>query len=56
VFLLLSPIDGAANHLQMLARAGRAMQDRELRRLLRVAKTPQDAYNALSTWQSGVGS
>ena len=35
VFLLLSPETGANIHLQLLARVGRALQNRELRRIAR---------------------
>jgi mannitol/fructose-specific phosphotransferase system IIA component (Ntr-type) len=48
VFLLLSPGDGAAAHLQLLAAAGRSLQNRELRRSLRRVATPPQAFEAIS--------
>ncbi|HZZ42433.1 MAG TPA: PTS sugar transporter subunit IIA [Tepidisphaeraceae bacterium] len=42
VFLLLSPSSGANIHLQLLATAGRAFQNRDLRRGLREAATPSE--------------
>jgi two-component system, OmpR family, sensor histidine kinase KdpD len=52
VFLLLSPAGGASTHLQLLARAGRALQNRELRRALAHAKTPQQALDAIHDFES----
>ncbi|HZK81993.1 MAG TPA: PTS sugar transporter subunit IIA [Humisphaera sp.] len=47
VFMLLSPSEGANTHLQMLARAGRMLQSRELRRRLQKAKTSADALEEI---------
>jgi two-component system sensor histidine kinase KdpD len=52
VFALLSPTSGANTHLQMLAKAGRLFQDRELRRRLAKAKSPQDVLAELETAES----
>jgi two-component system sensor histidine kinase KdpD len=52
VFLLLSPTGGASTHLQLLAKAGRALQNRELRRALAHAKTPQQALDAIHDFES----
>jgi PTS system nitrogen regulatory IIA component len=42
VFLFLSPAEGAAQHLQMLAAAGRLLQDRAFLRRLRRASSAQE--------------
>jgi two-component system sensor histidine kinase KdpD len=52
VFLLLSPADGASVHLQLLAKAGRALQSRELRKALNHAQTPQEALDAIHDFES----
>jgi mannitol/fructose-specific phosphotransferase system IIA component (Ntr-type) len=52
VFLLLSPTSGANVHLQLLAKVGRALQSRELRRALSLAKTPADALAAVEDFES----
>jgi mannitol/fructose-specific phosphotransferase system IIA component (Ntr-type) len=52
VFLLLSPTSGANVHLQLLAKVGRALQSRELRRALSLAKTPADALAAVGDFES----
>ena len=52
VFLLLSPTGGANVHLQLLAKAGRALQSRELRRALQNAKTPNEALEAIADFES----
>ncbi len=52
VFALLSPTNGATSHLQVLAKAGRLFQDRELRRRLAKAKTPQDVLAELDAAES----
>jgi len=49
VFLLLSPVSGAVSHLQVLAAAGRALQNRDLRKNLRGAKSAADAMEAVLT-------
>lgn len=43
VFLMLSPSDGAANHLQLLAAAGRLFQNREFRRQLHASENEAEA-------------
>ena len=52
VFLMLSPIDGAQVHLQLLARAGRALQNREVRRGLLKASTGMEALNIILDFES----
>jgi mannitol/fructose-specific phosphotransferase system IIA component (Ntr-type) len=47
VFLLLSPAEQSATHLQLLAKAGRSLQNREMRRTLLHASTPREALAAL---------
>jgi mannitol/fructose-specific phosphotransferase system IIA component (Ntr-type) len=47
VFLLLTPVESAAQHLRLLATAGRAFQDRTLRRDLARATTPEQAWKTL---------
>jgi hypothetical protein len=39
-------------HLQLLAKVGRALQSRELRRALSLAKTPADALAAVEDFES----
>jgi two-component system sensor histidine kinase KdpD len=52
IFLLLSPTSGANVHLQLLAKVGRALQNRELRRSLQRARTPQDALEAIRDFEA----
>ena len=52
VFLLLSPTTGANIHLQLLAKAARALQSRELRRALSIAQTPAEALEAIQDFES----
>jgi len=52
VFLLLSPAAGANIHLQLLAKVGRALQNRELRRALRDAKWPAEALEAIQDFEA----
>ncbi len=52
VFLLLSPSSGANVHLQLLAKVGRALQSRELRRALALAKTAPEALAAVEDFES----
>lgn len=47
VFLMLSPSNGAANHLQLLAAAGRMLQNRDLRKKLRAAASPAEAIELI---------
>ena len=51
VFMLLSPEKGPSVHLQMLAKAGRMMQSRELRRRLAKARTPEAALAEIRDWE-----
>ena len=57
IFMLLSPAQGSNVHLQLLAKAGRMLQSRELRRHLAKARTPEEALEEIQNWeQSGAGS
>jgi mannitol/fructose-specific phosphotransferase system IIA component (Ntr-type) len=49
VFLLLSPTEQSSTHLQLLAKASRALQNREARRQLLRASTPQEVVAALTS-------
>jgi two-component system sensor histidine kinase KdpD len=51
VFMLLSPAEGANAHLQMLAKAGRLLQNRELRKRLARARTPREALEIIRDWE-----
>jgi len=51
VFMLLSPGNEASTHLQMLARAGRMLQNRELRRRLAKVKSPAAALEEIRDWE-----
>lgn len=51
VFMLLSPVDGATTHLQLLAKAGRLLQSRELRRRLATAVSPSAAAAEITEWE-----
>jgi two-component system sensor histidine kinase KdpD len=52
VFLLLSPATGSNVHLQLLAKAGRALQSRELRKALRKARTSAEALDAIHDFEA----
>jgi two-component system sensor histidine kinase KdpD len=52
VFLLLSPSSGANVHLQLLAKVGRALQSRELRRALAQARTPEEALQEIQDFEA----
>jgi two-component system, OmpR family, sensor histidine kinase KdpD len=52
IFLLLSPATGANVHLQLLAKAGRAFQSRELRKTLSMARTGAEALEALQDFEA----
>jgi two-component system, OmpR family, sensor histidine kinase KdpD len=52
VFLLLSPATGASVHLQLLAKAGRALQSRDLRRALALVSTPEEAAEAIQDFEA----
>jgi two-component system sensor histidine kinase KdpD len=51
VFMLLSPTNEASRHLQLLAKAGRMLQSRELRRRLAKVKTPAAALEEIMNWE-----
>jgi two-component system, OmpR family, sensor histidine kinase KdpD len=48
VFMFLSPASGANVHLQLLAKAARMLQSRELRRALALARTGDEAAEAIA--------
>jgi two-component system sensor histidine kinase KdpD len=52
VFLLLSPATNATIHLQILAKAGRALQNRELRSALSHVQTSQEAMEAIQDFEA----
>lgn len=52
VFLLLSPTSGASVHLQLLAKVGRALQNRELRRALQRSRTAMEALTAIYDFEA----
>jgi two-component system sensor histidine kinase KdpD len=52
VFLLLSPTTGANVHLQVLAKVGRAFQNRELRRMLEQSQSPAEALAAIQDFEA----
>jgi two-component system sensor histidine kinase KdpD len=52
VFLLLSPASGANVHLQLLAKVGRALQSRDLRRMLATARSPKDALETIQDFEA----
>jgi two-component system sensor histidine kinase KdpD len=51
VFMLLTPFSGANTHLQLLARAARLLQSRDLRRRLSKAATSQAVLQEIRTWE-----
>jgi two-component system sensor histidine kinase KdpD len=56
VFMLLSPSADASTHLQMLSRAGRMLQTRELRRRLARVKSPAAALEEIRDWEQALSS
>jgi two-component system, OmpR family, sensor histidine kinase KdpD len=52
VFLLLSPTTGANVHLQLLAKVGRALQSRDLRKALANAKDANEALEAIQDFEA----
>lgn len=52
VFMLLSPAENAGTHLQALAVAGRAFQNRDLVRQLREARSAEQAFNVLRSFNN----
>jgi mannitol/fructose-specific phosphotransferase system IIA component (Ntr-type) len=52
IFLLLSPASGANIHLQLLAKVGRALQSRDLRRALNQARTAAEAFEAIQDFEA----
>ena len=51
VFLLLSPATGPSAHLQLLSKAARLLQNRELRRRLAKIQKPPEALEAILNWE-----
>jgi two-component system sensor histidine kinase KdpD len=51
VFMLLSPAQGAGKHLQLLAKAGRLLQNRQLRRRLTKCSTSSQALEEIVEWE-----
>ncbi len=56
VFMLLSPTSGANTHLQLLSKAGRLLQNRDLRRRLSSTQTTEDALAQIRDWESAASS
>jgi two-component system sensor histidine kinase KdpD len=56
VFLLLSPTTGSNAHLQILAKVGRALQSRELRKALNHATTPSEVLEAIQDFEAAASS
>jgi len=52
IFLLLSPASGANIHLQLLAKVGRALQNRDLRKALNQARTSAEALEAIQDFEA----
>jgi two-component system sensor histidine kinase KdpD len=52
VFLLLSPMAGSNVHLQLLAKAARALQSRELRTILNRARSSAEALEAIQDFEA----
>jgi two-component system sensor histidine kinase KdpD len=52
VFMLLSPTQGSNMHLQLLAKASRMLQSRELRKRLAKAATAEEALDQITEWES----
>ena len=52
IFLLLTPSNNSKMHLQLLAKAARALQDRDLRRNLRDSYTPASVAAMIRAWES----
>jgi len=52
VFMLLSPTRDATAHLRLLAKAGRLLQGRELRRALKRATSPDDVLDAIERFET----
>jgi len=55
VFMLLSPAKDATAHLKVLAKAGRLLQGRELRRALKKASSPDDVLDRITQFESEAG-
>jgi mannitol/fructose-specific phosphotransferase system IIA component (Ntr-type) len=56
VFLLLSPATGPRAHLQLLSKAARLLQNRELRRRLAKIQKPAEALEEILDWERSGGS
>lgn len=52
IFLLLSPASAASIHLQLLSKAGRALQNRELRKALAGAQSSTEALEAIHDFEA----
>ena len=52
VFMLLSPAEGANAHLQLLAKGGRLLQSRELRRRLAKTQTLTTVIEEIREWEN----
>jgi two-component system sensor histidine kinase KdpD len=55
VFLLLSPATGPSAHLQLLSKAARLLQNRELRRRLAKIENPAEALEEILDWERSGG-
>jgi two-component system sensor histidine kinase KdpD len=51
VFMLLTPVGGPGAHLKILAKIGRLLQNRDIRRKLLDISTPDQALALLHTWE-----
>jgi mannitol/fructose-specific phosphotransferase system IIA component (Ntr-type) len=51
VFLIFSPADMPDEQIQILALVSKAALDRQLMDTLRAARTPDEAYQAIRTWE-----
>jgi mannitol/fructose-specific phosphotransferase system IIA component (Ntr-type) len=51
VFMLLTPASAAGTHLKILAKVGRMLQNRDLRRQLLKSKTPEAAWELVYRWE-----
>ena len=56
VFVLLSPSSESGTHLQLLAKAARLLQSRELRRRLSKISKPAEVLEEISNWERSGGS
>jgi two-component system sensor histidine kinase KdpD len=54
IFLLLTPANAEGRHLELLSAVGRAFQDAGVRAALKAAENPEQAVDALSSWEGPV--